>query len=164
MKFNNCSRFRHEKQAFFHRRDARHVAAAQARQALLGRPDRVGGDVDELAGVVGDEPHGAAVRLDDDEARAKVVGGPFEAEARAEIDGRHDLAAGKDHAVDKRRRVRHAGHAVQHLHVLHIAAAKAVEGSRDGEHDEGVGHRCGHLASLRIRPQSAAPPSTRAVR
>ena len=59
----------------------------------------------------------------------------LEPEARAQVDDRHDLAAREHDAVDERRRVRHAGDVLDHLHVPDLAARQRVGRARHREQD-----------------------------
>ena len=72
-------------------------------------------------------------------SRVEVGGGALEAEARAHVDRRHDLAAREHHAVDERRGVRHARHLLHHLDVRDVLAGQRVGRAGDDEQDVVVG-------------------------
>ena len=80
----------------------RRYCAAQARQRSFGGLIAAGGNREELARGVDDQPDCAATRLHDEQPGAHVVRHALEPEARAQVDRRHDLAAREHDAVDER--------------------------------------------------------------
>ncbi len=106
------------------------------------------GGLIDAAGMVRNSRHASTSRptlrplhLHDQQPRPQVRRGALEPEARAHVDGRHDLAAREHHAVDERRRVRHARHLLDHLDVRHVVARQRVGGAGDDEENVVVGAR-----------------------
>src|ERR1051325_11694507 len=90
-----------------HRRDTGDRGFAALAERIRGRVDRRRIDAQEFAAGVDEQADAAPAHVDDEDPRAQVDRCALEPEPRAHVDRRDDLAAGKHHAVDERRRVGH---------------------------------------------------------